>query len=74
MKTEHLEKACQTSDALLGELRLAQQENPADSAMIFSLVEEALGLDAKICVTLAAAVQARTAAKKMKGHKYENYS
>jgi len=73
MKTEHLEEAYQTSDALLGELRAAQQENPADSAMIFSLVEEALGLDAKICVTLAAAVQARTAAK-MKGHKYENHS
>jgi len=71
MKTEHLEEAYQTSDA--GELRAAQQENPADSAMIFSLVEEALGLDAKICVTLAAAVQARTAAK-MKGHKYENHS
>lgn len=63
MKTEHLEKAYQTSDALLGELRAAQQENPSDAGMLFLLVEDALRLDTKICVTLAAAGQARPAAK-----------
>jgi hypothetical protein len=64
MKIEHLEKASQSADTVLEELRQAQRENPSDAAMIFSLVQEALKLDTKIGVTLAAA-QANAA--KMKG-------
>jgi hypothetical protein len=65
MKTEHLEKAYQTSDALLDELGEAQKENPSDAELIFLLVQAALKLNTEIGVILAAANQAN--AKKTKG-------
>lgn len=58
MKTEHLKKAYESVETVLDELGAAQRENPSNAAVIFSLVEEALILDAKIHATLSAAAQA----------------
>jgi hypothetical protein len=67
VKTEHLTKAYESAETVLDELRAAQQENPSDVDLIFSLVLDALKLHAKISVTLKAASQ--TNAAKMKGTK-----
>ena len=64
MKTEHLTKAYESSNALLDELVQARQESQPDDAMLFYLLEKTLILNTKIYVILTAATQSNAAKTK----------